>query len=148
MLLHPESRGQLTLASPDPLAHPRIQANFLEAESDRQTLITGVRIARDILGQSAMKDYCAEEASPGPQRQTDEEILAYIRATAMTAHHPMGTCRMGADDMAVVDSELRVHGLEKLRVIDASVMPDLVCGNINACVLMIAERGAAFVRNA
>jgi len=146
VLLHPESRGQLTLASPDPLAHPRIQANFLEAESDRQTLITGVRIARDILGQSAMKDYCAEEASPGPQRQTDEEILAYIRATAMTAHHPMGTCRMGADDMAVVDSELRVRGVEKLRVIDASVMPDLVCGNINACVLMIAERGADFTK--
>ena len=146
VLLHPESRGQLTLASPDPLAHPRIQANFLEAETDRQTLITGVGIARDILGQSAMKDYCAEEASPGPQRQTYEEILAYIRATAMTAHHPMGTCRMGADDMAVVDSELRVRGVEKLRVIDASVMPDLVCGNINACVLMIAERGADFVR--
>ena len=78
-LLHPESRGRLTLASPDPLVHPRIRANFLEAESDRQTLITGVRIARDILGQSAMKDYCAEEASPGPQRQTDEEILAYPR---------------------------------------------------------------------
>lgn len=146
VLLHPESRGRLTLASPDPLAHPRIQANFLEAESDRLTLITGVRIARDILGQSAMKDYCAEEASPGPKRQTDEEILAYIRATAMTAHHPMGTCRMGADDMAVVDSELRVRGVEKLRVIDASVMPDLVCGNINACVLMLAERGADLVR--
>ena len=146
VLLHPESRGQLTLASPDPLAHPRIQANFLEAESDRKTLITGVRIARDVLGQNAMKDYCGEEASPGPHRQTDEDILAYIRATALTAHHPMGTCRMGADDMAVVDAELRVRGVEKLRVIDASVMPDLVCGNINACVLMIAERGADFVR--
>ncbi len=147
VLLHPESRGALTLASPDPLAHPRIQANFLDAESDRNTLITGVRIARDVLSQSTMKAYCGEEASPGPQRQSDEEILAYIRATALTAHHPMGTCRMGADDMAVVDSELRVRGVEKLRVIDASVMPDLVCGNINACVLMIAERGADFVRS-
>ncbi len=112
VLLHPESRGQLTLASPDPLAHPRIQANFLQAESDRQTLIIGIRIARDLLRQSAMKDYCAEEASPGPQRQADEEFLAYIRTTAMIAHHPMGTCRMGSDDMAVVDPELRVHGVK------------------------------------
>ena len=146
VLLHPESRGQLTLASPDPLVHPRIQANFLQTEADRNTLISGVRIARDVLGQSAMKDYCGDEISPGPTRQSDEEILTYIRTTALTAHHPMGTCRMGADDMAVVDSELRVRGVEKLRVIDASVMPDLVCGNINACVLMIAERAADFVR--
>ncbi len=146
VLLHPESRGQLSLASPDPLAHPRIQANFLSAESDRQTMVTGVRIARDVLGQASMQNYCGEEVSPGPKRQTDAEILDYIRATAATAHHPMGTCRMGADDMAVVDAELRVRGVEKLRVIDASVMPDLVCGNINACVLMIAERGADFVR--
>ncbi len=146
VLLHPESRGQLTLTSCDPLAHPRIQGNFLSSETDRNTLITGIRIARDVLGQDAMKDYSGGEASPGPLLQTDEEILAYIRATARTAHHPMGTCRMGADEMAVVDSELRVRGVEKLRVIDASVMPDLVCGNINACVLMIAERGADFVR--
>jgi len=145
VLLHPESRGNLTLVSRDPLAHPRIQANFLEAESDRKTMITGVRIARDVLGQPTMRDFCGEEASPGPQRQTDEEILAYIRTTALTAHHPIGTCRMGDDQLAVVDSELRVNGVGKLRVIDASVMPDLVCGNINACVLMIAERGADFV---
>ena len=146
VLLHPQSRGNLTLKSPDPMEHPRIRANFLAEEGDRNTLISGVRIAREVLGQASMQAYCGDEVSPGPARQSDAEILAYIRATALTAHHPMGTCRMGPDDMAVVDTQLRVHGVEQLRVIDASVMPDLVCGNINACVLMIAERGADFVR--
>ena len=106
-----------------------------------------MRIAREVLGQPSMQAFRAEEVAPGAARASDEEILAYIRATALTAHHPMGTCRMGADEMAVVDPELRVRGVEKLRVIDASVMPDLVCGNINACVLMIAERGAELVQH-
>jgi 4-pyridoxate dehydrogenase len=146
VLLHPQSRGTLELVSTDPLAHPRIRANFLSADYDKKTLIKGVRVARDILSRAPMDAYRAEELSPGPKRQSDEEILDFIRTTALTAHHPMGTCKMGTDREAVVDPELRVRGVEALRVIDASVMPDLVCSNINACVLMIAERGADFVR--
>jgi choline dehydrogenase-like flavoprotein len=109
-------------------------------------LVEGVRITREVFAQAPMDPYRGEEIFPGPKATTREEVVSFIRTTAVTAHHPCGTCRMGSDDKAVVDLDLRVRGVESLRVIDASVMPDLVSTNINACVLMIAEKGADLVR--
>ncbi|MBI2317593.1 MAG: hypothetical protein HYU75_11490, partial [Betaproteobacteria bacterium] len=120
--------------------------NFLSAPGDLRTVREAVRIARSVLGQKVMEPYRGEETSPGPQRTSDDDIDAFIRATAATVYHPSCTCRMGQDELAVVDPELRVRGVDRLRVVDASVMPDLVSGNINACVLMIAERASDLIR--
>ena len=146
--LHPESRGQITLVSNDPEAAPRIRQNFLASEKDVRTLRSAVRIARGIAGQLALRPFLAAETAPGPDVESDAAIDAFIRRTAVTAHHPLGTCRMGAGDdpMAVVDSDLRVRGIQHLRVVDASVMPDMVGGNINAAVIMIAEKAADAIR--
>ena len=146
VLLHPESRGTVSLASADARQRVRIRPRFLSEPRDLATLCEGVRIARKILRQKPLDAFGAEESSPGAHRTSDEDIAAFIRATAVTAHHPAGTCRMGQDELAVVDPELRVHGIECLRVVDASVMPDLVSGNINACVLAIAERASDLIR--
>jgi choline dehydrogenase/4-pyridoxate dehydrogenase len=146
VLLRPESRGELRLASADPAAAPRIRQNFLSTESDRKTLRDGVRMVRAIAAQPAMREFVDREIAPGSD--SDADIDALIRATGITVHHPIGTCRMGAaaDPLAVVDSSLRVRGVDDLRVVDASVMPDLVGGNINAPVIMIAEKAADLVR--
>ena len=148
VMLHPESRGSVTLRSTDPAAHPRIVQNFLSTRADRETIREGVRMARRIASQPSMKPYVAAEFLPGTAKATDEEIDTYIRATSITVHHPLGTCRMGAEDDrdAVVDTDLKVRGVGNLRVVDASVMPDLVSGNINAAVIMIAERAADLIR--
>jgi choline dehydrogenase/4-pyridoxate dehydrogenase len=147
VLLHPESRGRISLASADPLAAPRIQQNFLSTDADRRRMRQGVRMAREALTQPCMQPYIGREVAPGSARISDAEIDAHIRNTAITVHHPLGTCAMGADSdaMAVVDGALRVRGVEGLRVVDASVMPDLVSGNINAAVVMIAERAADLI---
>jgi choline dehydrogenase/4-pyridoxate dehydrogenase len=146
--IQPESRGTVTLASADPKAAPVIRQNFLATDADWKSLRAGIRMAREVMAQGPMARFIARESAPGPAKATDAEIDAYIRATSITVHHPLGTCHMGvsAEDGAVVDPQLRVHGADGLRVIDASVMPDLTCGNINAPVLMIAERGADLVR--
>jgi choline dehydrogenase/4-pyridoxate dehydrogenase len=146
VLLRPESRGELRLASADPAAAPRIRQNFLSTEKDRKTLRDGVRMVRAIAAQPAMRPFIAKEIAPGSD--ADADIDALIRATGITVHHPIGTCRMGAaaDPLAVVDSSLRVRGVDDLRVVDASVMPDLVGGNINAPVIMIAEKAADLIR--
>jgi choline dehydrogenase/4-pyridoxate dehydrogenase len=146
VLLRPESRGELRLASGDPAAAPRIRQNFLSTEKDRKTLRDGVRMVRAIAAQPAMRPFIAKEIAPGSD--ADADIDALIRATGITVHHPVGTCRMGAasDPLAVVDSSLRVRGVDDLRVVDASVMPDLVGGNINAPVIMIAEKAADLIR--
>jgi choline dehydrogenase/4-pyridoxate dehydrogenase len=146
VLLRPESRGDLRLASADPAAAPRIRQNFLSSEKDRKTLRDGVRMVRAIAAQPAMRPFIAREIAPGSD--ADADIDALIRATGITVHHPVGTCRMGAaaDPLAVVDSSLRVRGVDDLRVVDASVMPDLVGGNINAPVIMIAEKAADLIR--
>ena len=143
----PESRGSVKLASADPMAAPLIHQNFLHAEKDWDSLRAGFRVARDLAAQPSMKPYIEAEFFPGPNCQTDEEIDAHIRNTCITVHHPAGTCRAGSDADAVVDPDLRVRGVEGLRVVDASVMPDLPSGNINAAVIMIAEKAADFIKD-
>ncbi|MEQ1952154.1 choline dehydrogenase [Mesorhizobium sp. CN2-181] len=141
----PESRGSVKLASADPLAAPLIHQNFLSSPKDWQSLRAGFRVARDLAAQPSMQPFIQAEFFPGPKCQSDDEIDEHIRKTSITVHHPAGTCRMGADAASVVDPELRVRGVDGLRVVDASVMPDLVCGNINAAVIMIAEKACDLI---
>ncbi|HXF86884.1 MAG TPA: choline dehydrogenase [Xanthobacteraceae bacterium] len=148
IMLHPESRGCLRLASSDPTAPIRIHQNFMSTEREWKTLRAGLRLFRDIMGKPGMTPYVAAETAPGPDARSDADLDAHIRHTAITLHHPLGTCKMGptSDEAAVVDPELRVRGVERLRVVDASVMPDLISGNINAPVMMIAEKAADLIR--
>jgi choline dehydrogenase-like flavoprotein len=140
--LRPQSRGEIRLASSDPLAPPVLDPNYLAADYDLKILIEGLRQGREILAAPAFKPWLEEERLPGPAVQSDAELEDFIRATAETEYHPVGTCKMGSDAMAVVDEKLRVRGVERLRVIDASIMPAVVSGNTNAPVIMIAEKGA------
>jgi choline dehydrogenase len=144
-VVRPASRGRISLASADPLAAPVIDPNFLAAESDLAGLRAGIRMAREIFRQPAFAPFRDEEIAPGPAVSTDEELDAHIRAHAEADYHSVGTCRMGADPDAVVDSRLRVHGLDGLRVVDASVMPTLVGGNTNMPVIMVAEKAADLI---
>jgi choline dehydrogenase/4-pyridoxate dehydrogenase len=148
VLLHPESRGEVTLASADPFAAPRIRQGFLATEHDRRRLRRGLRMVREVFGQASLRSFINAEIAPGGGRDSDADLDAHVRNTAITVHHPLGTCAMGpdSDTMAVVDGELRLRGAEGLRVVDASVMPELVSGNINAAVIMIAERAADLIR--
>jgi 4-pyridoxate dehydrogenase len=146
-LLHPDSRGEILLRSTDARAPPRIVYNFFSSPNDLPRLREGVKRARDVAYQKPMTPYRGTETSPGENVKTDAEIDAWIRSTAITAHHPCGTCAMGIGPDTVTDPQLRVHGIEHLRVVDASVMPDLVSAHINACVLMIAERASDLMRN-
>ena len=142
VLLRPESRGRVELASSDPAKPPRIRQNFLAEQGDWRALRSGIRLARQVTGKAPLAKYIAAEIAPGAGKGSDAQLDAHIRATSITVHHPLGTCRMGD----VVDEELRVRGVERLRVVDASVMPDLVGGNINAPVMMIAEKAADLIR--
>ena len=148
VLLHPESRGHVELRSPDPRTPVAIHQNFLSTDKDWQTFRTGVEMVRDIVSRKPLDPFRGPEINPGPDCTSREDIDAYVRRTAWTVHHPLGTCKMGAaeDDSAVVDSALRVRGAENLRVVDASVMPDMPGGNINAPVIAIAERAADLIR--
>jgi 4-pyridoxate dehydrogenase len=150
ILLRPKSRGEIKLSSGDPRAHPLIYQNFFSAGDDLATLRAGIRLTRELGRQSSLRPFVEAEIAPGPDKTSDADIDAHIFATALTAHHPLGTCKMGSatDPSAVVGADLRVHGVDALRVVDASVMPDLVGGMINAPVVMIAERGADMVRGA
>jgi choline dehydrogenase len=139
-VVRPASRGRISLGSGDPLAPPVIDPNFLAEEGDLVGLRQGIKIAREVFGQKAFNPYRDEEIAPGAGVGSDREIDDYIRARAEADYHSVGTCKMGSDDMAVVDSKLRVHGLEGLRVVDASVMPTLVGGNTNMPVIMVAEK--------
>jgi 4-pyridoxate dehydrogenase len=145
VLLRPASRGRITLRSADPGDKPHIDQNFLAVESDIKTLRAGLRLLREVAAQSALDPFRGREIRPGEHVRSEAEIDDYIRSAPATAHHPCGTCRMGNDENAVVDGELRVRGIERLRVADASVMPDLVGGNINAAVIMIAEKAADLI---
>ncbi len=149
VMLHPESRGQLSLASADPAAPIRIRQNFMSTEREWKTLRAGLRLFREIMAKPTLASLVGAELSPGVNAATDSEIDAHIRNTAITLHHPLGTCRMGseADDNVVVDPQLRVRGIDGLRVVDASVMPDLISGNINAPVMMIAEKASDLIRS-
>jgi 4-pyridoxate dehydrogenase len=147
-LLRPESRGELKLRSADPRAAPIIRQNFLATDKDWRVLRAGLRIIRDVGRQAPLQPFVAAEVAPGDSTWSDGALDAHVRATSITVHHPLGTCKMGtaSDPMAVVDGELKVRGLERLRVVDASVMPDLVGGNINAAVIMVAEKAADMIR--
>jgi choline dehydrogenase len=138
--LRPESKGSIKLRSTDPMDTPKIFANYLAEEKDKKVQIAGVKMARDIFSQEAFTPYLGEERMPGKEVQSDDEILDYIRKKGETIYHPVGSCKMGSDPMAVVDSDLKVHGIDGLRVIDASVMPTLIGGNTNAPTIMIAEK--------
>ncbi len=144
-VLRPESRGRLTLASSDPGAAPVIDFNFLTEPADQKSLVDGIRLARRILAAPAFEPWRGEELHPGPAAQSDEEILAKAKECLGLVYHPVGTCKMGHDDMAVVDPDLRVRGIDGLRVVDASVMPTLVSGNTNAPTIMIAEKAADLI---
>jgi len=143
--INPDSRGSIKLRSSNPREKPAIHPNYLASKSDRNKILAGIRIVRDIIDQACFDEYRGKELSPGPDKISDDELLSWLRSAAMTTFHPVGTCRMGNDAMAVVDEELRVHGLSGLRVADASVMPVITSGNTNAPSIMIGEQLATFM---
>lgn len=143
--LSPYSRGNLHIAGKDPDQAPRIAPNQLSAPEDITVLTEGLRLARRIAAQPAMERFIVRELRPGPEVLRDNELLDYVRQSGQTSYHPIGTCRMGTDPMAVVDPKLRVHGVSGLRVVDGSVMPTMPCSNTNAVVMMIAERAADMI---
>ncbi|HET6221421.1 MAG TPA: GMC oxidoreductase, partial [Dongiaceae bacterium] len=147
-LMRPHSLGTVRLRSSDPQAPPAIRFNYLEDPRDQQDMRRGVRLLREVLAQRALDPYRGEEIFPGPAVKSDAEIDAWVRQAIETCYHPVGTCRMGpaSDRLAVVDDELRVHGLAGLRVVDASVMPSIVSGNTNAPTIMIAEKASDVIR--
>ena len=143
--LRPESRGFVRITSADPRDPPAIQPRYLTARADRETLVAGMRVLQKIMREPAMRRYVAEERVPPPSVTTDEGLLAFARATSTTVFHPTSTCRMGPDATAVVDERLRVRGVERLRVVDASIMPTVVSGNTNAAAVMIGEKGSDMI---
>jgi choline dehydrogenase-like flavoprotein len=147
-LLRPLSRGSLKLASKDPLAAPLIDPNFLGNRDDMDRLIRGFKATRKVLSQPALARFGGRESAASASAQSDEQIEQFIRDHADTVYHPVGSCRMGSGPMDVVDAQLRVHGIEGLRVVDASIMPSVVAGNTNAPVIMIAEKAADMIKAA
>lgn len=144
-LLRPESRGSIKLKSNDPFTAPAMQPNYFAEEADMDAMVAGSKKVREILQASSFAPYRGPEYLPGESVQTDEEWGAFIRERAETLYHPVGTCKMGSDDMAVVDTHLRVRGIDGLRVVDASIMPTITTGNTNAPVIMIAEKIADLI---
>ena len=141
----PKSRGAVKAISIDPNAHPEIRFNYLEHEEDRESFRACVRLTREIIHQSALDDYRGEEIQPGIDVQSDEEIDAFVRQSVESAYHPSCSCKMGTDEMAVVDSSTKVHGIERLRVVDSSVFPTIPNGNLNAPTIMVAEHAADLI---
>ncbi len=144
--LHPQSKGSIMLHSSDPFAPPAIQANYLASEADMQVMVEGVKLARRLAQTKAFAPFRGAEDQSGSQAQSDEAIAEYIRNTVETLYHPVGTCKMGNDAHAVVDAQLRVRGIEGLRVVDASIIPTIVSGNTNAPTIMIAEKAADLIK--
>jgi choline dehydrogenase len=141
----PDSRGTVMIVNPNPLTPPAIRFNFFQSERDRRTMIASLRIARSIAAAPAMADYIVREEDPGGACCSDEDIVAFCRDTGRSNIHPASTCKMGQDEMSVVDERLRVRGISRLRVIDGSIMPTLVQANPNAATIMIGEKGAAML---
>jgi choline dehydrogenase len=147
-LTHPHSRGHVSLRSSDPQAPPSIVMNYLQSSSDLQKLVAGVKLIRELFQASAFDEFRGEEVAPGDNVQSNEAIESHIRDSCNTVYHPVGTCKMGTDPMAVVDPELRVCGVRGLRVVDASIMPTLTTGNTNAPTIAIAEKAADLIKAA
>jgi len=147
-LLRPKSRGRVSLVSADPTAAPRIDPAFLAERDDVDRLVRGFKLMRSILSQRALTGFAGRELEASAQAQTDEQIEAFIRSHADTIYHPVGTCRMGSGPLDVVDAQLRVRGMQGLRVVDASIMPSIVGGNTNAPVIMIAEKASDLIKAA
>ncbi len=145
-LITPESRGTISLRSANPLDAPAIRANYLSTDADLRVMIAGVQLARRLAHAKAFDAYRGEELHPGAAMKSDAEIVEFLRCELETLYHPVGTCKMGNDALAVVDARLRVHGIEGLRVVDASIMPRVPAGNTNAPVMMIAEKAAEMIR--
>jgi len=146
--LRPESLGSIHIRSADPKAQPAIRFNFLADPIDQRTMVDGFRMMRKIVDAAPMDAYRDSEHSPGASVQSDAEILSWIRSNSQTAYHPVGTCRMGPGPNAVVDDRLRVHGLEGLRVADASIFPTMPSGNTNAPSIMVGEKAADILKAA
>ncbi|MEL4583029.1 GMC oxidoreductase, partial [Acinetobacter baumannii] len=140
------SRGRIKLKSKDPFAHPSILFNYMSTEQDWREFRDAIRITREIMHQPALDPYRGDEISPGKHLQTDAELDDFVRNHAETAYHPSCSCKMGEDEMAVVDGQGRVHGMNGLRVVDASIMPLIITGNLNATTIMIAEKIADQIR--
>ena len=144
--MRPTSRGFVKLKSADPREHPRVLFNYMKTEQDRKEMRAGIRLTREIFAQKAFDPFRGAELAPGPGSASDADIDAFVRAKAESAYHPSCSCRMGTDELAVVDGAGRVHGLEGLRVVDASIMPDVVSGNLNVPTIMMAEKLADAIR--
>jgi choline dehydrogenase len=143
--LRPESRGRIVVKTPDPAAYPAIHPNYLATRTDQAVAVAAMKLSRRICRAPALAEHIAEELVPGPKVETDEELLENARNVGTTIYHPVGTCKMGTDPMAVVDARLRVHGLRSLRVVDASIMPTLISGNTNAPTIMIGEKASDMI---
>ena len=143
--LRPESRGSIEIRSPDPEEHPNIHPNYLSTATDQHVTVEGMKLSRRICRSAAMTPFIAEELLPGKTVQSDEDLLECARNIGQTIYHPVGTCKMGPDEHAVVDERLRVHGVDGLRVVDASIMPTITSGNTNAPTIMIAEKAADMI---
>ena len=144
---HPKSRGSVKLNSSNPYDYPKILFNYLKEEDDLRQTRECIYLARNILSQPSLAKHAGKEVGPGFDKKTDDELDDYIRSKAETAYHPCGTCKMGVDDLAVVDENLKVKGIQNLRVIDASIMPEIPSANLNAPTLMIAEKGSDLILN-
>jgi choline dehydrogenase len=144
--LRPESRGEILLKSADPEDAPAMRPNYLSTPTDQRTIVDGLKLVRGLLGSRHMQAFIESEFLPGTDVKTDERLLDYARNNGGTVFHPTSTCKMGNDAMAVVDAELKVHGIDGLRVVDASVMPTVVSGNTNAATIMIAEKASDLIR--
>jgi choline dehydrogenase len=147
-LTHPQNIGSVGLRSPDPKDAPMIRMNYLQSESDMQKLVAGIKLLRKLFQASAFDEFRGREVAPGADVNSDETLEAYIRETCGTVFHPVGTCKMGTDSMAVVDPELRVHGVEGLRVVDGSIMPTITTGNTNGPIIAIGEKAADLIKAA
>ena len=145
--MRPTSRGFVKLKSSNPIDSPRIQFNYMQTEHDLNEMREGIKIARNIFHQKAFDHYRGKEISPGENINSDDGLNNFIRSKGDTAYHPSCTCKMGNDDMSVVDQNLKVYGVEKLRVVDASIMPNIVSGNLNATTIMIAEKASDLIQN-
>jgi choline dehydrogenase-like flavoprotein len=144
-VLRPKSRGSVTLASSNPMHDPLIDTNFLDHDDDVKVLLKGYKITREILHSTALKNTTGKEIYTNSS-MSDDELVHMIRQRADTVYHPVSTCKMGNDEMAVVDDQLRVHGMDNLRIVDASIMPTLIGGNTNAPTIMIAEKAADLIQ--